>query len=131
MISMEKINWDLGDKDRLDLSGYFSRDNFVFNGDTAYTYRNLNGSLNWKHLFNNKLFAVTSAIFSQYNYQVAADSVPETAFELQYQIRYQELKTDFTFIPQTRLIKFALEGMRFDMYWIPEAGKPYHQNPWL
>lgn len=111
-----KINLELSEKDRLDLSGYFSRDNFVFNGDTAYTYRNLNGSLNWKHLFNNKLFAVTSAIFSQYNYQIAADSVPETAFQLQYQIRYHEAKTDFTFIPRSdHQIRFGLNAILYSL----------------
>ena len=111
-----KINLELSDKDRLDFSGYFSRDNFVFNGDTAYTYRNLNGSLNWKHLFNNKLFAVTSAIFSQYNYQIAADSVPETAFQLKYQIRYQEVKTDFTFIPKpAHQIRFGLNTILYTL----------------
>lgn len=111
-----KINLDLGDKDRLDVSAYFSRDRFVLNGDTAYRYRNLNGSLNWKHLFNNKLFALTSAIFSQYNYQVAADSVPETAFELQYQIRYQEVKTDFTYVPQAaHNIRFGLNAIRYGL----------------
>ncbi len=111
-----KINLDLGDKDRLDASGYFSRDNFVLNGDTTYTYRNLNGSLNWKHLFNNKLFAVTSAIFSQYNYMVSTDSVPETAFELQYQIRYHEAKTDFTYIPQpAHQVRFGLNVIRYNL----------------
>ena len=111
-----KVNLELSDKDRLDVSAYFSRDNFVLNGDTAYTYRNLNGSINWKHLFNNKLFAVTSAIFSQYNYQIASESVPGTAFQLHYQIRYQEAKTDFTFIPHPQhQLRFGLNAIRYDM----------------
>ena len=97
-----KINLELSRKDRIDFSAYFSRDNFLLNRDTAYTYRNLNGSVNWKHLFNNRLYAVNSAIYSQYNYQVTTEGEPTTAFDIGYQIRYHELKTDFTYIPQPR-----------------------------
>lgn len=94
-----KVNWEIGPKDRIDLSGYFSDDEFFLNSDTAYDYQNLNGALNWKHLFNNRLFAVSSAVFSQYVFGVSSESNPTTAFRIDYRIRHHELKTDFTFIP--------------------------------
>ncbi|MEL6253492.1 MAG: TonB-dependent receptor [Bacteroidota bacterium] len=95
-----KVNLELSRKDRLDISGYFSQDNFTLNQDTAYSYNNLNGSINWKHLFNNKLFAVTSGIFSRYRFNVRSESSLENSFRLNYQILYNELKTDFTYIPE-------------------------------
>ena len=96
-----KIKLDINDKNRLDISSYGSRDRFVLNRDTSFTYYNFNAALNWKHLFNNKLYVVNSAIFSHYNYQVARDS-SFSAFSLNYRIRYQELKSDFTYIPEPK-----------------------------
>lgn len=111
-----KINLELSKKDRIDISGYFSQDNFTLNQDTAYSYNNLNGSVNWKHLFNNKLFAVTSAIFSRYRYAVKSESSLENAFRLRYQIRYQELKTDFTYIPEpNHEFRFGLNGIFYQL----------------
>ena len=125
-----KINLNLSEKDRLDFSGYFSRDRFVLNGDTAYSYRNINGAINWKHLFNNKLFALTSAIYSQYDYTVSASSAPKTAFEQEYQIRYHEAKTDFTFIPQPEHeIRFGLNAIRYSLN--PGSRRPFSSESLL
>lgn len=94
-----KANFQLSPKDRLDVSGYYSQDRFFLNSDTAYVYGNANAALNWKHLFNNRLFAVNSAIYSRYQYSVQSEASPSTAFDISYQIRYQELKSDWTYIP--------------------------------
>ena len=110
-----KIKLDISDKDRVDISSYGSRDRFVLNGDTSFTYYNFNAALNWKHLFNNKLYAVSSAIFSHYNYQVARDS-SSAAFKLNYRIRYQELKTDFTYIPEPKhQIRFGANAILYQL----------------
>ncbi|MEZ4774634.1 MAG: TonB-dependent receptor [Bacteroidia bacterium] len=111
-----KLNIGLNEKNRMDISGYFSRDYFLFNEDTTYNYQNLNGTLSWKHLFNNRLYAVTSAIFSQYNYKIDISESPETSFQVGYQIRYQEGKTDFTFIPGPKhQIRMGVNAIRYDL----------------
>ncbi|MEM7369668.1 MAG: TonB-dependent receptor [Bacteroidota bacterium] len=111
-----KINLELSDKDRLDVSVYASRDQFVLNGDTTYRYHNLNGSVNWKHLFNNKLYAVSSAIASQYRYRIESSAQAETAYRLTYGIRYQELKSDITYIPQpNHQIRFGASSILYQL----------------
>ncbi|MEZ4826369.1 MAG: TonB-dependent receptor [Bacteroidia bacterium] len=111
-----KLHLVLNSKNQIDLSGYFSTDNFVFNQDTAYNYQNLNSTLSWKHLFNNRFYAVTSAIFSQYQYKIDINESPETALRIGYMIRYQEGKTDFTFIPNpTHQLRMGVSIIRYDL----------------
>lgn len=77
-----KVNYDFGRKDKLYLSGYFGRDKFSIvdrnnyydpNGQNQSSskaglyWQNATSTIRWNHLFNNKVFANTSAIFSRYN----------------------------------------------------------------
>lgn len=111
-----KINLEVSKKDRIDVAGYFSQDNFTLNADTTYGYNNLNGSVNWKHLFNNKLYAVTSGIFSRYTYNVKSESSLENSFKLNYQILYNELKSDFTYIPEpNHEFRFGINGIFYQL----------------
>lgn len=120
-----KINVEVSDKDRIDIAGYFSQDNFTLNQDTTYGYNNLNSSINWKHLFNNKFFAVTSGIFSRYTYNVKSESNIENSFRLNYQILYEELKSDFTYIPQPdHEFRFGISGILYQLD--PGTRRPIH-----
>lgn len=70
-----KISHKFNDKNRLFFSGYFGRD--VFN--IAQSFENVYGNsvlnLRWNHLFNDKLFANTSLIYSDYYYGLTLDFV--------------------------------------------------------
>src|SRR5450759_5186012 len=72
-----KINYDFGRKNKLYLSGYFGKDKFYTKTNTEYVkedigfrWGNATGTLRWNHLFTNKLFSNTSAIFSQYSFGI-------------------------------------------------------------
>jgi len=80
-----KINYQLGDKDRIYLSGYFGRDVFDFsNGRQSLKvnipWGNATGSLRWNHIFSNKLFANTTAVYNDYNFTFNA---AQNNFEIQ------------------------------------------------
>jgi hypothetical protein len=77
-----KVNYDFGRKDKLYLSGYFGRDKFSivdrgnyydefnqnqYSTEAGLYWQNATSTIRWNHLFNNKVFANTSAIFSRYN----------------------------------------------------------------
>jgi hypothetical protein len=109
-----KINYDFGRKNKLYLSGYFGKDKFYVKNNTDYVKENIGflwgnatGTLRWNHLFNNKLFANTSAIFSNYNfglydkYKVVAEGKDYYA-EYNSGIRDFSLKYDIDYIPNTR-----------------------------
>ena len=65
-----KMNFILGEKDKIFLSGYFGRD--VLNQDkvAGINWGNATGTLRWNHIFNKKLFSNTSLIYSNYDYKI-------------------------------------------------------------
>jgi len=72
-----KINYILSDKDRLFLSGYFGRDVFSMKNkeasfENSISWGNATTSLRWNHVFNDKLFLNTSAIYSNYQFDFSA-----------------------------------------------------------
>src|SRR5260221_3532222 len=56
----------INSKNNLYLTGYLSNDQFRLNSDTLYKYGNRNVNLKWKHIFNNKLYSLTTAGLDHY-----------------------------------------------------------------
>lgn len=107
-----KANWRISDDDRLFLSGYFGRDVFTFaNSNLGLNFKvpwgNGTASLRWNHLFNDKLFLNTTAIFSDYKFAFEAEQ-SQFKFKLSSGIRDYNLKTDFTwFAGENHKVKFG------------------------
>jgi hypothetical protein len=98
-----KLNYKFNEKDRLYLSGYFGRDVFDFvNGrqslDVKIPWGNATGTLRWNHVFSNKLFANTTAVYNDYNFSFSA-AQDNFAVKLASGIRDVSLKQDFDFYP--------------------------------
>ncbi|MAJ07027.1 MAG: TonB-dependent receptor [Crocinitomicaceae bacterium] len=96
-----KLNWRLSDKDRLYLSSYFGRDVFTFNNqDLDFMFNvpwgNATASLRWNHLFSDKIFVNTTAVFTDYNFAFEGGS-SSFNFKLASGIRDYNLKQDFTY----------------------------------
>ena len=70
-----KVNYILGEKDRLYVSGYFGKDklgaSFGEGQGFGLDWGNATATLRWNHIFNNKLFSNTSFIFSNYKYKIS------------------------------------------------------------
>jgi len=100
-----KVNYKFSETDRLYLSGYFGRDVFDFsNGKQSLRinipWGNATGTLRWNHVFNNKLFGNTTAVYNNYNFTFNAF---QNDFELKLAsgIRDLSLKQDFDLYPYT------------------------------
>ncbi|MEW6470484.1 MAG: TonB-dependent receptor [Bacteroidota bacterium] len=108
-----KLNYRLSDKDRLFLSGYFGRDVFDFRSNRTefksfVIWGNATGCLRWNHLFNDKLFVNTSAIFSDYKFEFGAVQ-DQFEFKLFSGIRDWNGKVDFSYFPNLKHnIKFGV-----------------------
>lgn len=108
-----KLNYRLSDKDRLFLSGYFGRDIMNYTDKPAQFKLNVGwgngtGVLRWNHLFNDKLFMNTSAIFSNYDFTFGAQ---QSGFEFKLFSGIQDwnMKVDFGYFPTIRHeIKFGV-----------------------
>jgi len=89
-----KINYTLGDKDRLFLSGYFGQDKLGVGETFGINWGNGTGTMRWNHIFSNKLFSNTSLIFSNYNYKISIRSGAYD-FDIFSQLRDWNLKQEF------------------------------------
>ncbi len=91
-----KLNYELGKKDKLFLSGYFGKDALGFNDQFAINWGNGTGTLRWNHIFNSRLFLNTSLIFSNYNYAFRVKNGTND-IRIFSQIRDWNLKQDYQY----------------------------------
>ena len=99
-----KVNFELGEKDKLFLSGYFGRDVFGFNGDFFdfdFDWGNATGTLRWNHMFNPKLFANTTFTYSDYQYNIK-NRITGFSFNVGSNIKDANLKSDFYYAIDNR-----------------------------
>jgi len=91
-----KLNYELGKKDKLYLSGYFGKDALGFNDQFNINWGNGTGTLRWNHIFNSRLFLNTSLIFSNYNYAFKVKNGTND-IRIFSQIRDWNLKQDYQY----------------------------------
>jgi hypothetical protein len=89
-----KLNYSIGSKDRIYLSGYFGKDRLAAGETFGMDWGNSTGTFRWNHIFSNKLFSNTSAIFSNYDYNISIRSGAND-FDIFSQIRDWNLKQEF------------------------------------
>lgn len=96
-----KVNFTLGERDRLYLSGYFGRDVFNFENETFdfdFDWGNATGSARWNHIFGPRLFSNTTLTYSHYRYRIV-NALTGFSFNLGSDIRDANGKIDFFFQP--------------------------------
>lgn len=89
-----KTHLELGENDRLYLSGYLGRD-ILKTSMFGFNWGNKVGTLRWVHVFSSKLFSNTSIILNDYNYKTSADL--DFAFDLSAGILGKTFKQRFTY----------------------------------
>ena len=88
MVNSNNIN----KKNRVSLTGYGSYDDFKFPEDTAYSWNTVQSTLNWNYAINNNLSLNTSAILSNYTFDVIGLK-SGLGFKLRSAIQQKEFKT--------------------------------------
>ncbi len=108
-----KANYRLGKKDKIYLSGYYGKDQFVYGNkkdDFGIEMPWGNGilALRWNHLFTNKLFLNVSATMTDYLYTLNTHQ-DQFRFKLSSGIRDYGSKIDFSYFPNNgHKIKYGL-----------------------
>jgi hypothetical protein len=112
-----KVNYELSDRDRLYLSGYFGRDVFNFNRanfNFGFNWGNATTTARWNHLYNPKLFQNTTASYTNYQYTIASSTGPVN-FSIGSHIQDYTLKTDYDWsLSPKHAIKFGASGVWHD-----------------
>ncbi|HEX7755919.1 MAG TPA: TonB-dependent receptor [Niabella sp.] len=88
-----KMNYVLGSKDRLYLSGYMGRDVLKLEKQFGMDWGNKTATLRWNHIFNDRVFSNTSFIYSNFNYNINIDN-PGNHLNIFSQIRDVNLKEE-------------------------------------
>ncbi len=111
-----KIHHIFSPKDKLYWSNYYGRDKFysnfkdeTSNDKTHLGWGNITSTLRWNHQFGSKLFANTSAIFSNYNFKITNEYEEDSEFNQETYsfntssgINDYTLKTDFDYFPNSQ-----------------------------
>lgn len=91
-----KMSAELGEKDRLFVSGYFGRDVFSFREEYEVDWGNATATVRWNHLFSDKLFANFTFLYSKYRYQIDDFETEVVTFNWKSAIEDLSLKGDFS-----------------------------------
>lgn len=107
-----KLNYKFSDKDRLYISGYYGQDRFQVNipSDSIkfkIPWGNRTFTMRWNHVFNQKLFANTSLIYNDYNFNIdieqdSADPLNRFDLKINSGIKGYTAKVDFEYFPSLK-----------------------------
>lgn len=101
-----KLNWQIGKKDKVFISGYFGRDvltlaqpkrNFKFD----LPYGNSTLTARWNHLFTNKLFMNVTAIYNDYQFEFQGKQ-QDFGFKLFSGVEDINARVDFDYFPNPK-----------------------------
>jgi hypothetical protein len=111
-----KLNYRLGPKDRIFLSGYYGKDQFTFGSKeddfkVEMPWGNGIAALRWNHQFSSKLFMNVITTFSDYQFSFGS-AQDEFQIKLTSGVRDLTAKVDFSYFPSTRhKIKWGAESI--------------------
>lgn len=96
-----KLNYQITNKDKVYLSGYFGNDVQSMGSSGTTDWGNATATLRWNHIFSNKVFSNTALIFSNYDYNIAI-STSENDFNVLSSITDYNLKQEFQYFPNPK-----------------------------
>ena len=109
-----KTNYNISDKDRLYLSGYFGRDAFNFDDTQGINWGSKTLTLRWNHLYNERLFSNLTFFVSDYDYELAFGTDNLDKFEWSSNITTYNFKPELTYFIDTKNeLTFGGEYLRY------------------
>lgn len=112
-----KANYDIDNKNRIFVSGYFGRDIFKFDAQQGFNWGNQTASIRWNHLFNDRFFSNFTAFYSNYDYAFAFGNTDDDQFDWSSNVQTVNFKPQFTyFIDQNNELTFGGEMLYYTFY---------------
>lgn len=101
-----KTNYNINDKNRVFLSGYFGRDVFKFDEQQGFDWGNQTTTLRWNHLFSDRLFSNFTFYSSHFDYAFSVGETRRDEFNWESQIVTYDIKPELTYFinPSNELI---------------------------
>jgi hypothetical protein len=105
-----KANYNINKRNRIFVSGYTGRDRFFFDKNQGFSWGNNTGTIRWNKIFNDRLFANFSGIFSRYDYSLSFGENERDNFRWKSAIRNITFKPNFSyFINSNNELSFGAE----------------------
>lgn len=92
-----KANYNINDKNRVYISGYFGRDVFKFDELQGFNWGNQTATIRWNHLFSDKFFSNFTTFYSNYDYAFAFGNTADDQFDWSSRIQTWNGKAQFTY----------------------------------
>ncbi len=89
----------LNDKNRLNVSGYYSTDHIRLASLTTYDYQNAGGALKWSHFIKQKHTFDFSTVYSSYSYSEENSASANEAYKMDYALNHFEGKANLMLAP--------------------------------
>jgi hypothetical protein len=106
-----KANYNINDRNRIYISGYTGRDKFFFERNQGFSWGNNTGTIRWNKIFNDRLFANFSGVFSRYDYSLQFGDNERDNFRWKSSVRNLTFKPAFTyFINTNNELSFGAEA---------------------
>lgn len=96
-----KANYNINSRNRIYVSGYTGRDQFFFDKNQGFSWGNNTGTVRWNKIFNDRLFANFSGIFSNYDYSLQFGENDRDNFKWKSSIRNLTFKPSFSYFLNT------------------------------
>jgi CarboxypepD_reg-like domain/TonB-dependent Receptor Plug Domain len=109
-----KVNYHINPNNRVYLSSFFGRDNFLFSHDQGFNWGNKTGTLRWNHIFNDRLFANVTTVYSNYDYHLQFGQTANDRFTWNSSISNYIFKPSLTyFINSKNELNFGAEAIDY------------------
>ena len=109
-----KLNWVIGPKDQIYISGYYGKDKFSFkNPESSFNagmdWANATASIRWNHVYSPKLFSNLTLLFTDYSFGFSGEQT-EFTFKLNSGVRDYGFRLDYNYYPSPKhLVRFGAE----------------------
>lgn len=118
------IQHKLNEKNTLELTAYISQDDFQFDPDTTYSYKNVNVALGWEHFFNDELEGRFSVGSDNYEFGIVGQENPLNSFDFGFDVHQLFLRADFEYRKSEKhIMSFGVHGIQYSLN--PGRNKPY------
>ena len=110
------VSHKINDRNSIHAYGYFSRDKFSFSNDTTFRYRNINGSLKWHSIFNDKHSMTATAGYDSYHYGIEDTFNAHTAYTLNTSVDQYFGKLNFKYsATDAHTLEYGLNATVYDL----------------
>lgn len=110
-----KTNYNINERNKLFVSGYFGRDVFGFGDQAGFNWGNATGTVRWNHLFNDKLFSNVTFYYSDYDYRIDFGDESDNKFDWDARIVNYSVKPEFAYyITPNNSVRFGGQAIVYE-----------------